>query len=443
MVPFAHPCPLRAPSVWSPDPPVTGPRSPVFSSARRAPRRQWWRPLGVVLVVLVVVAVLWLTVVGAVWAYAWVRLGGDDIPVLRDDEVAALGVSGARAPDGATTVLVTVTEPLDPTIPRDPALVAPPILAQVGGPRAEPAALVMPLELTVAVEGLGETELAAVQEEGGNDLLVRSIMDHTSVRVDHLVALSIDALPRLVELLGPVEVCGRSGCSTPTPDEVRTLMTTTDDPRSVHALGDVMRTLAAEIDAALVLRSPLTAKRVVDVIADDLVTDASLRGRDLLRLMSALAVPVVIDVDAVPVVRDPSTGELVELFEPSQVRFQHLQEGTRFTPEEDAFDDDEVSLAGISVAVLNGAGVDGLAGDVRTLLETAGFEVVGTGNAPSFGRETTVVSYVEGDAAVALAVAELGEVLGDAQLEPLLERPTFEGDEVDILVTAGMDRTDG
>jgi hypothetical protein len=422
---------------------VTGPRSPVFSSARRAPRRQWWRPLGIVLAVLAVVAVLWLTVVGVVWGYAWIRLGGDDIPALRDDEVAALGVSGARAPQGAITVLVTVTEPLDPTIPRDPALVAAPVLTQVGGPRAEPAALVMPLELNLAMEGLGDTDLAAVQDEGGNDLLVRAVRDHTSVRVDHLVALSVDALPRLVELLGPVEVCGRSGCSTPTPDEVRELVTAIDDPQDVHAIGDLVRTLAGEIDTALVLRSPLTAKRVVDVIADDVVTDASLRGRDLLQLMSALAVPAAIDVDRVPVVRDPSTGELVELFEPSQVRFQHLQEGTRFTPEEDGYDDEAVVLEGISVAVLNGAGVDGLAGEVRTLLETAGFEVVGTGNAPSFGREATVVSYVEGDAAVAVAVAELGEVLEGVQLEPLLERPTFEGDEVDILVTAGMDRTDG
>jgi hypothetical protein len=420
---------------------VTGSRSSLSLTPRRQ-RRGWLRPLGIVLVVVLVLVGLWAAAIGGLYAYAWVQLAPEDVPVLRDDEVAALGAAGATAPAGATTVLVLVTADRDPTVPREPELVAPPVLVQTGGPREAAATLVLPLELPVAVEGLGERPLAEVQTEGGADLMVRTLMDHTGVRIDHVVSATEEALPRLVEELGPLEVCGTGGCRQTSADEVRADVVTGDAAARVQATADVLRALAAEFDAVRAATAPLEGKRVVDVLRDEVRTDVSLRAGDLLRVADGLSAAATVEVDEIPLIVNPQTEEVVPLLEPAQVRFQHLQEGTPFTGG-DVAEEEEDLLRGVQVAVLNGAGVDGLAGRVQLQLEAEGFAVVGTGNAPSFGRDTTTISYPEGDPVVELAAVRLAEALEGAELDRLTREPTFEGEPVDVLVIVGADRDDG
>ena len=128
------------------------------------------------------------------------------------------------------------------------------------------------------------------------------------------------------------------------------------------------------------------------------------------------------------------------IHEPVQVRLDHLRNGTPLTGEGGRTEDLEAELlSGIEVAVLNGAGVDGLASRVQVELESAGFAVVGTGNAPSFDRQRTLVTYREDEEAAAFAAVRLSEALGGVELDPIAQRPTFEGAEVDVLVIAGED----
>lgn len=419
---------------------MTGSRSSLSLSPRRQ-RRGWLRPLGILLVVVLVLVGLWATAIGGLYAYAWAQLAPEDVPALRDDGFAALGAAGAAAPTDATTVLVLVTADRDPTVPREPELVAPPVLVQAGGPREATAALVLPLELPVAVEGLGERPLAAVQTEGGADLLVRTLTDHTGVRIDHVVSATEEALPRLVEAFGPLEVCGTAGCREVAADEVRADLAAGDVASQVQTAADVLRAVASEFDVRRAATAPLEAKRVVDVLRDEVRTDVSLRPGELLPLADALATAVGIEVDEVPLIVNPQTDEVVPLLEPAQVRFQHLRDGTSFTGG-DAAEEEHDLLRGVEVAVLNGAGVDGLAGRVQLELETGGFRVVGTGNAPSFGRDTTTISYPEGDPVVELAAVRLAESLEGAELDRLTREPTFEGEPVDVLVIVGADRDD-
>jgi len=137
---------------------------------------------------------------------------------------------------------------------------------------------------------------------------------------------------------------------------------------------------------------------------------------------------------------NPASGQVLPIHEPVQVRLEHLRAGTPLTaaggPTEDL---EEQLLAGIEVAVLNGAGVDGLAGRVQVELESGGFVVVGTGNAPSFDRQRTVITYREDEEAAAFAAVRMSEVLGGVELDAIAQRPTFEGEEVDVLVIAGED----
>lgn len=412
-----------------------------FSSTRVSPGRKVVRVVGWLLTILVVVVVAWALLVGGLWGYAWIRLGADDVPALRDDD--ALGATGARAPEQATTVLVALTDEVDPTVPREPELEAPLALVQFGGPRDEPAVLVLPRELPVSIDGMGEVALEDVQLEGGSDLLVRSIVDYTGVHVDHVVSLSIDALPRLVDAMAPLEVCGSTGCSEPTGDEVRTALRSNDDAEQLRVAADVLRAIGGAFDTRFAVTSPVATKRVVDAVAEEVSTDVGLRGSRVLDVASALAGAGTLDVDTVPLVVNPDTGTVLPMEEPAMVRFQHLQEGTALDGSAAGTDELEADLiAEVEVAVLNGAGIDGLAGQVQVELEASGFVVIGTGNAPAFDRSDSVVNYVGDDPVAEYVAGELAEVLGDVTLEPLEAEPTFDGEPVDLLVTVGEDLAD-
>jgi anionic cell wall polymer biosynthesis LytR-Cps2A-Psr (LCP) family protein len=388
---------------------------------------------------ILLVVVLWALAIGGLWVYAWFQLGGLDLRAV-DDDVVALGSVGAQAPEGATTVLVAMTGSRDPTIPGEPDLVAPVAVVQISPTREAPAVLLLPTDLPVSVEGLGRVDLDAVHAEGGEDLLARAVIDYAEVRIDHVVSVTEDAFPRMVELLGDVELCTPTGCTPASTQQIRAAQRSDDAETYVRTMTDVLRGVGRSMDRASVIRSPLTAKRAIDIVSDEVRTDVSLRGRTLLHLAEGFADISAIEYDEVPLLRNPRSGELVPLEEPAMVRFQRLRDGSSLDVEDEDEGLDDLVIDLVDVAVLNGAGIDGLAGAVQVRLETAGFRVVGTGNAASFDRTTTVIAYGPEPETTEAAAVILAERLGDGvQLEPLDRAPTFEGEPVDVLVTVGSD----
>jgi hypothetical protein len=67
-----------------------------------------------------------------------------------------------------------------------------------------------------------------------------------------------------------------------------------------------------------------------------------------------------------------------------------------------------VSTTPVRVQVLNGNGVSGAAGEMSELLETAGFEIAGVGNADSRNYTTTTVVVPEGSSVGDRIVGEIG-----------------------------------
>lgn len=389
-------------------------------------------------VALVVFVTLWALAIVALWAYSWVRLGGIDLRAL-DDEGTTLGVAGAAAPAGATTVLVVLTDMNDPTRPRPSDLAAPVALVQAGGPRAEVAVLLLPVEVPVSVDGRGVLPLSELQRSDGTDALAQAIIDYTEVRVDHVVTLTREALPRLVEALGPVEACLPAGCGEVTPERMRAALADADPQVAVRTAVDVLGELAAGFDLRRAILRPLAVKRTVDVLATEVDTDVSLRGLGLLRMAELLAGGATVEVDTLPILRHPATGDIVPVAEPAAVRFQALRDGTPLPRVDDRQELTELAIGVARVAVLNGVGSAGLAARVGSQLQDEGFRVVGTGNAPTTGHETTVVAYVAGDPLVEASVILLAEALGGAQLQARSGPLRFQGEEIDAEVIVGAD----
>jgi hypothetical protein len=407
-------------------------------SQRRSPVR--FLRIGLRIVIgAVILSALWAVFVGILWLLGSNQMRGVPVAALRDD-VMMLGASGARAPVDATTVLLLMVDPLDPTVPRPSPLAGPPVILQVGGQRDIPAALVLPASIEVVVDGRGLMRLDEIQRELGADRLAQAIIDYTEVRLDHVVVVSTDALPSLIRLLGPLEVCGGWGCDEPTPDDVRAWQRDPDPQVVINRSAAVLRALAADLDRSLFIRRPLLGREVVGVLAGQVVTDVDLTIGRLLDLGPALGVPTRIDIDRLPMVTNPTTGDLVVLEESAMIRFQRLREGLPF----EAIDPDEdvARLRTITpVAVLNGAGVAGLASLYAAQLRSAGFVIIGTGNDARFDRDRTVINYLRGDREAEPVAFLIAETLPSAEIQAVDGPLTFEGAPVPIVVILGRDLT--
>lgn len=89
------------------------------------------------------------------------------------------------------------------------------------------------------------------------------------------------------------------------------------------------------------------------------------------------------------------------------------------TPEEETTEPDDEVVLTASVSVLNGAGINGLAGDVAAELGAAGFTSVGAADYGAGTPEVTTLYYRNADLA---ATAEaIGELLG---IDTLVEAPS-------------------
>lgn len=410
-----------------------------FSLSRRRSPVRLLRVLLRLVIGSTVLALLWGALVGVFWFVGSSQLRGVPLAALRED-VLMLGAAGARAPEDTTTVLLLLVEPLDPTVLRPSPLVAPPIILQSGGARDEPAALILPMDVEVLVDGEGLMTFEDVQRDLGADRLARAVIDYTEVRLDHVVALSTDALPGLVRLLGPLEVCGGWGCDDPTPDDVRAWLRDPDTEVALARGAAVLRALAPRIDTELFVRRPLLGREVVDVLAAQVVTDVDLGIRGLIDLAAGATEPVRFDVDRLPMVRNPTTGELVVLEESAMLRFQRLQEGLPFD-DIDPVQDVERLRSVTGIAVLNGAGVAGLAAQYEVELLGAGFIVEGTGNDVRFDRERTIITYLRDDKEAEPVAFLLAERFPTALVEAVDTPPLLDGEPVAIAVILGRDLT--
>lgn len=122
------------------------------------------------------------------------------------------------------------------------------------------------------------------------------------------------------------------------------------------------------------------------------------------------------------------------------LRFQRLREGLPFEDIDPAEDVERLrSVTG--VAVLNGAGVAGLAAQYEAELLGAGFVVEGTGNDVRFDRERTVITYLRGDREAEPVAFLLAERFPNALIEAVDTPPLLDGEPVAIALILGRDLT--
>ncbi|MDX1658046.1 MAG: LytR C-terminal domain-containing protein, partial [Nitriliruptorales bacterium] len=327
-----------------------------------------------------------------------------------------------------TNTLVVHTDELD----SDQLLSA--AVVQTG--RDEPVVLALPLDLEVTVPGAESGRVRDVFAAGGRDRLVAAVSDYTGLPLHRVVHLSLSGLDRLAAVLAP-DGCPEGGCLGA--GEMRR-----DGRLPVAAVSDhvaSLQRLAAEAGRPGLLLSPWRAKRVVDAVPAALATTDEFGPRAAMQSVDAFGAADLsaLEVRSVPGFHDPGAGLTRPYPERAETLFQALREGSPLPADVGQADprDELLVPERVRVLVLNGVGIEGLAGTVAETLASAGFDVAGAENAEEFddALTATVIRHRPDRGFEGELVA--GSLPG-ATLEPRNDLPRG----VDVVVLVGSDMAD-
>lgn len=404
--------------------------------------------LGVVLVVVVVVGLL-------LWWYAGSRLEPMDVAALEEgasgDEVTNVLVVGTDGPPGGDATAGGV----------EPHSI---VLLQLSPERARPVAVSFPIELRVTPTDEGVQRLGEVLVESGADEFVRTLQDFTGVGVDHYVAVDLDDASRVAEAVGGVEVCPEeavqdeaanleleAGCQELSPEEARAWVRSGDGFTRIHRGVEFLGSAAERASATSRRVNPLATKRLVDALAAISVTDRDLGLTSLHGLASELAGVDAGDVDVrtVPGTIQSLEGEQFVVAAPEQApgMFDALAEGRELEADVGTEAASELGPTDVDVLIVNGVGINGLAGEVQSFLEDREFRVVDAVNPSDLDPEAEFDTTLEG---LTIRHTEGGlphaEVLRDHLGDVPVELEQVEGDDLpddaDVVLEVGSAWTD-
>ena len=317
-------------------------------------------------------------------------------------------------------------------------------IIQVHPARQVPVALVLPRRLTMSAPGHGDLELRAVLGRGGPDLLVRTVQAYTGIDLEHLAIVDAAGVADMAAEQGGVDLCAivsSTNCKQAPRRVVLDLLTDTslgDDIAVARQQFAVVSAVVAKTSSRLnVLLHPFRTLGTISAAGRALRTDVDLGGRSALRWSDRITShdTTTVEFATLPGFRDPQSGTVEAFVEQAETVLQAMRDGQPL-PEEAYTSPAELSPADVTVAVLNGSGIGGLANQVADALAAEGFDIVEVGNAATFNVDETAIDFGPGFRRFAeLALAQVpGATLREG------DQPFFrQGVSVDLIITIGKD----
>lgn len=337
--------------------------------------------IGLVLAVLVVLAV----VVGLLlWWYAGSRLDPVEVGALADEpseEATNVLVVGTDGPPGRdATASGAVAESI--------------LLVHLSAERTRPVVVAFPDDLRLPPSEEGPTRLGEVFTESGTDALLAALQDFTGIDIHHYVGVDLGGASRLAAVAGGVEVCPEqavqdeatgldlsSGCQqVDGADADAWVRSGEDDFQQVRRSLQFVGSVAEQVGGTSRMLNPLATKRLVDAVRATAVTDRDLGLTSLYGMADALsgADPGDVDLRTVPGTVQSVDGEEFVVAAPEQApgMFDALATGRELDSDVGTEVAAELGPADVEVLIVNGVGINGLAGDVQSYLEERGFRVL-------------------------------------------------------------------
>lgn len=379
---------------------------PVVSGGRRRPVR-----LAVKILALVVVAVLAFALGTAAWAALQIeRIDVDNLDASLAGPLNVLVVgSDSREDLGAEERQALTTGSAEGE--RTDTIF---VLSASGG---DVALLAFPRDLYVTRCDGSTGRINAALALGGPGCLVQTVSELSGLAIDDYVEVDFLGFRDIVDAMGGVRICLDqpiadrdagidlpAGCQvlggTDALGYVRVRKIDSDLER-IQRQQRFLAALADEMASPSTVANPIRAVRTAGAVGDALTADEGLGPIDLLRLAWAARGMASGPVSATVPTTPASIGGaavLLAVEDEAAVLFDAFQTGAVFDQAVDG-----VTPADVRVAVLNGAGVGGLAGQVAEELRAAGFDVADIGNAEA--TETTTIRYPPGSEAAAEVLA--------------------------------------
>jgi LCP family protein required for cell wall assembly len=294
----------------------------------------------------------------------------------------------------------------------------------------------IPRDLWVAIPGHGTQRINAAYNYGPATL-IQTIQQDFDVPINHYLEVGFDTFAHIVDAIGSVHIFFptqardlKTGLSVTTPGcvalgglqalayvrsryyEYRTSSTSPwqSDPTSdfgrIRRQQYFIRSLAQEA-VSKSAKNPFTAKALVEKIVPDLVRDKGMGLSDFLALVRAFRSvdPAAVQMETVPVTGGYVGSQQVLFLQQAAAEpiFRQLRTFIRPTATTTV---PKIAKSQISVQVLNGSGVKGVAGATKTALVAAGFKDGGPiGDADRSDYPQTEVRYGPGDLGKAQVVA--------------------------------------
>jgi LCP family protein required for cell wall assembly len=283
------------------------------------------------------------------------------------------------------------------------------------------AMLAFPRDLFVTRCDGSQGRINAATGIGGQECLVQTVSDLSGLPIRHSIQIDFLGFRDVVDAVNGVEICLDEpipadskagiddlpeGCQTlQGPDAlgfVRTRQVGNDFGR-IQRQQQFLGALAKEVAQPSTVLNPFRFYGAAGAMGGALTADEGLSSFDLMRLgLGARGVAggqiVAETVPATPIT--VAGAAVLDVNPEAQSLFEQFRTGAVF---DKVSGDGTVSPGDVELVILNGSGVEGLAGRTRDELESSGFVVRDIGNTPNV--PTTVVRYPEGQEAEARTVA--------------------------------------
>ena len=283
------------------------------------------------------------------------------------------------------------------------------------------AMLAFPRDLFVTRCDGSEGRINAATGIGGQECLVQTVSDLSGLPIRHAIQIDFLGFRDVVDAVGGVEICLDEaipadpkagiddlpeGCQTLSgPDALGFVRTRQvgDDFGRIQRQQQFLGALAKEVAQPATVLNPLRFYGAAGAMGGALTADEGLSSFDLMRLgLGARGVAngqiVAETVPATPIT--VAGAAVLDVNAEAQGIFEQFRTGAIF---DQVSGGDTVAPEDVELVILNGSGVEGLAGRTRDELGSRGFVIRDVGNAPK--AETTVVRYPEGREAHARTVA--------------------------------------
>ena len=267
----------------------------------------------------------------------------------------------------------------------------------------------------------GAVQINALLQIGGPTCLWKTVEQVTGIRIDHFIGIGMLGFVKVVDDLGGVNVCVPFNVNDPVSGldlhsgehhingiQALAFWRTREDIGNGSDLERIQRDqfMSAQVvkgvlDSGL-LSNPIRLVNVITDAAASMTTDSGMTVSDLLQIGESFRNLSSQNVQFITVPNEPWTPN------PNRVQFLQPQAGQVFAAIARDQTVPKVSMtpaptggaqvlttspANVKVEVLNGSGVSNLASEAAAGLTSRGFDVTGTGDAPSFAYTNSVIEY--------------------------------------------------